>query len=129
MELEPEANLIVLHVEVFGKERSRIIRMALDTGSTYTIIPWNVAEILGYDPASERRRVKLTTASGTERAPLLTLRRLRALGLEVENVEIVCHDLPPESAVDGLLGLSFLKYFDINLHFKRHSLELVDLHR
>jgi len=127
MELEPEANLIVVQAEVFGKDRSRIIHMAVDTGATYTMIPWDVAEVLGYDPASVRRRVKLTTASGTERAPLLILKRLRALGFEVENIDIVCcHDLPPESAVDGLLGLSFLKYFDINLHFKRHSLELVD---
>ena len=126
MELEPEANLIVVQAEVFGKERSRIIRMALDTGATYTIIPWDIAEVLGYDPASVRRRVKLTTASGTERAPLLTLKRLKALGCEVEDIDIVCHDLPPESTVDGLLGLSFLKYLDVNLHFKRRSLELED---
>jgi len=50
--IDPEANLIDVEVELFGKEKSRVLRMALDTGSTYVIIHWDVAEISGYDPAS-----------------------------------------------------------------------------
>lgn len=82
------------------------------------MIPWDVAEILGYDPARFRERVKLTTASGTEKAPLISVNKVRAMEFEVEDVAVVCHDLPPESAVDGLLGLAFLKHFNTDLPLK-----------
>jgi len=44
-----------------------------------------------------------------------------ALGHKAEGIEVACHDLP---AKDGLLGLSFLKHFDIDLHFKKGLLEI-----
>jgi len=47
-----------------------------------------------------------------------------ALGHKVDHVNVACHDLPPKSRVDGLLGLSFLKHFDINLYLKKGVLEI-----
>ena len=46
-------------------------KMALDTGATYTMIPWDIAEVLGYDPGASKDRVSLITASGVEKAPLI----------------------------------------------------------
>jgi len=96
--------------------------MALDTGASYLMVPWHVIEVLGYAPAKVRKKIGITTASGTEIAPLVTLDRVRVLGKSVANVEAICHDLPPQSPVDGLLGLSFLKWFDIDLHFRKGRL-------
>lgn len=123
MKLDPNAPLIALEVEIFRGEKSRIVRMALDTGATYLMLPWDVAEVLGYDPAASSKRISITTASGVERVPLLTLDRVKVLGKEVDRVEAICHSLPPQSAVDGLLGLSFLKHFDVDLHFLQRRLE------
>ena len=123
MKLDPDAPLIALEVEIFRGEKSRIVRMALDTGATYLMLPWDVAEVLGYDPAASPERISITTASGVERAPLLTLDKVKALGKEVDQVKAICHSLPPQSAVDGLLGLSFLKHFDVDLHFLQRRLE------
>ena len=79
--------------------------MALDTGSTYVLIPWDIAEALGYEPAYSKRKVDITTASGTEKAPLITVKRVSVLGKEVRDVACVVHDLPETSRVDGLLLL------------------------
>jgi len=98
--------------------------MALDTGSTYVLIPWDIAEALGYEPAYSKRKVDITTASGTEKAPLITVKRVSVLGKEVRDVACVVHDLPETSRVDGLLGLSFLKKLKLYLDFQAGILEL-----
>ncbi len=124
MKLSPEDNLIVVHVEIFYGDKSRIVQMALDTGATYLMLPWNVVETLGYNPLVSSDRIPMTTASGIETVPLFTLEKVRVLGNEVQNVKAICHSLPPQSAVDGLLGLSFLKHFDVSLHFLQGRLKL-----
>ncbi len=126
MELRPGEPAIIVPVEVFGEAASRIIDMAVDTGATWVVIPQHMARGLGYDPSLTQRRMQLATASSVEVVPLITVRAVRALGFQVENVEVVCHDLPRASRVEGLLGLSFLKNFDIDMHFKQGRLELRD---
>jgi len=123
MRIDPDAGLITLEVEVFRGSKSRIIRMALDTGATFLMLPWDIAAILGYDVAQIQERLSITTASGVEIVPLLTLERVRVLGQEIRRVKAICHNLPAQSAVDGLLGLSFLKHFDIDLYFRQGRLE------
>ena len=75
--------------------------MALDTGATYTIIPWDIAEAIGYEPAYSRKKVTIITASGAEKAPLIVVDRMSVFGREVEGVECVVHDLPETSRIDG----------------------------
>lgn len=126
MELDPQAPLIVVPVELAGDQGSRVVDMALDTGATYVLIPWHLAESLGYDPAVSPRKVRLTTASAVAVAPVITLKRMRALGHEQSDVVAACHDLPTGSRVEGLLGLSFLRRLDLDLHFKRRVLAARD---
>ncbi len=95
--------------------------MALDTGATYTMIPWEIAGALGYEPEKAKERVDMVTASGVERAPLVTLKSLSLGGEEAEKVQAPVHDLPPRSYLDGLLGLSFLRHFRINLELIPYS--------
>jgi len=44
----------------------RILHAAFDTGASSTIIPWDVAISLGYDPARVARRRRIVTGSGVE---------------------------------------------------------------
>jgi len=120
---DPDAPVITLYARL-SNSRTRRILMALDTGSTYVLIPWDIAEALGYEPAYSKRKVDITTASGTEKAPLITVKRVSVLGKEVRDVACVVHDLPETSRVDGLLGLSFLKKFKLYLDFQAGILEL-----
>jgi clan AA aspartic protease (TIGR02281 family) len=124
VKLDPQCSLITVEVEIFKGRKSRIVRMALDTGATYLLVPRSVLEGVGYRQASARTKIGVTTASGTERVPFVTLQRVAVLGKSVSKVPAICHDLPPQSPVDGLLGLSFLRWFDIDLHFRKGRLDL-----
>ncbi|MBI3324575.1 MAG: retropepsin-like domain-containing protein, partial [Candidatus Omnitrophica bacterium] len=104
-------NVVVLRVRLEGRgRRYAYLRMVLDTGASMTIIPWDAAEALGYDPARTKRRVRFMTGSGMEAAPVLTVKTMEASGVRINRVPVLCHDLPQRSLVDGLLGLSFLKH-------------------
>ena len=98
--------------------------MVLDTGAMLTVIPIETALAIGYDPATVTKRVELVTVSGVEFVPQLTIRAVRCLGQVVRNVDAVCHDLPSQSPVKGLLGLNFLRHFDVHLNFLHKSLML-----
>jgi predicted aspartyl protease len=85
------------------------VRLAIDTGATSSMINWDVAILLGYDPASSKERIQVTTGSGLEFAPRITIKKFQALGRLLENFPILCHTLPPSATVDGLLGLDFFR--------------------
>lgn len=85
--------------------------MALDTGAVTTLIPVEIALAIGYDPAQVKKRVEVITVSGVEFVPEMTVRAVRCLGQTVRNLNVVCHDLPAQSPVKGLLGLNFLTHF------------------
>ena len=121
---DPDEPVIVLDVTIQGSKGKRKISSALDTGATFTIIPWEVADILGYQPHFCREKTGVITASGTEYAPVITLQSLMCLGMEVKNLKVIVHDLPPESYVDGLLGLNFLKNFRVCLDFREGILSI-----
>lgn len=123
---DPQAPVIVVYVTLQGR-LVQTARMAVDTGATYTMIPWEIAEALGYEPERTKERINMVTASGVERAPLITLSSISLGGDEVKEVPTLVHDLPPRSYVDGLLGLGFLRHFRIDLDFAEGVLELTTI--
>jgi clan AA aspartic protease (TIGR02281 family) len=86
----------------------------LDTGATYTSVSRRVADTLGI--SSREGSVRLSTASGVIQAPLALLDEVDVGGAVARHVPAVIHDLPnaPPTIV-GLLGLSFLERFRVNL--------------
>jgi aspartyl protease family protein len=118
------APVIVLRVTLEGEDIKKKIDMALDTGATYTMVPWDIADVLGYEPGISKELVPVVTASGVERAPLITVRSLNVLGVTAHNIKTIVHDLPEKSYVDGLLGLSFLREFKVCLDFQEGVLEI-----
>lgn len=102
----------------------RDVVVALDTGATTTIIPTEIALALGYDLANPEGQMELLTVSGTVSAKLITVRELTAIGETVHDFNVLCHNLPGNSGIKGLLGLNFLRYFDVNISFSTGTIEL-----
>lgn len=120
----PLQGLIIIQAEVFGSSGSIVLRLALDTGATSTMI--NVAPLvtIGYDPALAPDRIEVTTGSGVEYAPRLEVSRIQALGQEQVDFPVLAHTLPPSASIDGLLGLDFLRGQTLNIDFSQGHLSL-----
>lgn len=85
-----------------------MLKLLVDTGSTYTILPVEVLEALGCNPTASKDHVRITTASGYVLAPRVAVSWFQALGRKRRNFRAVGHTLPPIGPIDGLLGMDFL---------------------
>jgi predicted aspartyl protease len=119
LSFDPRAGLIVVPVRLWGTAGDTIARLAMDTGATGSLVNWDIAVLLGYDPAATRERIRVTTGSSVEFAPQIVVQRVEALGRERTDFPIVCHTLPPSAAVDGVLGLDFFRGTRLILDFRR----------
>lgn len=122
--LDARQSVIICHAEIIGPRASLSLRMALDTGATYTMIPVEAAVVIGKEPLRSRRRIEIATGSGVEYVPLVKIPLFKAFGVEVHNMEVVCHTLPPASPVEGLLGLDFLRLAGMVIDFTRCVVEV-----
>lgn len=122
---DPNLGLIVLAAEVRGPVGSAILRLALDTGATVTLI--NAARLvaLGYGPGASERRVRVTTGSGVEYIPRISIRSLACLGARRSRFSVIAHTLPPSATVDGLLGLDFLRNHRLSIDFRKHEIHFM----
>ena len=123
---QPVSNLILIPVKVMGIDGNsfRDIEVALDTGATTTSIPIYVVSALGYNVSNPKGIVEVVTASGVEEAPVIEIKGLTAIGQTIENIEVMCRDLPVEAPVEGVLGLNFLMNFDVHISFLQGTIEL-----
>jgi predicted aspartyl protease len=121
---DPHEGLVIVQAEIVGISGTAILRLALDTGATTTLINLGMLVSLGYDPALSSDRVQITTGSGVEFVPRLIVKRLIALGSEQMDFSVLCHTLPPSAGVDGLLGLDFLRGNTLRVDFKEGAITL-----
>ena len=77
---DPKAGLVLVKTKFYGPRGDTVVNLALDTGATWTLISWETAVLVGYDPASIQQRTPITTGSGVEYCPKLNLQRVEALG-------------------------------------------------
>jgi len=120
-----QQGLVIVQAEVFGPAGSIVLRLALDTGATATMI--NVAPLVavGYDPSLVPDRVQVTTGSGVEYVPRLRVARIKVLGQERVHFPVLTHTLPPSSTIDGLLGLDFVRGQTLTIDFRQASVSLI----
>src|SRR5690349_1462123 len=112
---------IIVTAEVDGPSGTGILRLALDTGATRTLIDRTMLVTVGYDPAFAPGRIQVTTANGTAVVPEIPVAKLRALGQERAGFRVLCHTLPPGIGIDGLLGLDFLRGQVLTIDFRAGS--------
>jgi predicted aspartyl protease len=121
---DAQQGLILVGAELEGPHGTAILRLALDTGATSTLLNVAMLVALGYDPATEPDRVQVTTGSGVEYAPRVRVMRFKALGQERLRFPVLAHTLPPSAGVDGLIGLDFLRGTRLTVDFRRGCVTL-----
>ncbi len=126
VKFEVSDNIIRIGAEIHGPRAIIIASLALDTGASTTMLNTEILRMAGYDPARGSETL-LITGSTIPTARLLMIDRLDAAGQSVKNLEVVCHDLPDESELDGLLGLNFLCHFDLEINYSNATIVLKPL--
>lgn len=110
---DPKGRLLVVGGTLWGpRGATASLRLAVDTGSTETILMPEILDEIGYSPRQGEAITAIRSVVGVERGYLLRVARFRALGHEFSDFRIDAHDLPEGFGINGLLGLSFLRHFN-----------------
>ncbi len=120
--LDTTEGIILCKAKLTHKKQSIFIKLAVDTGASFVMI--SAESAIGIDPSKSMRHIEITTANGVVFVPVVKIPSFKCFGIELKNIEAVCHNLPPESCVEGLLGLNFLKRAKVILDFSKNIIEV-----
>ena len=91
--------LLVARAAIADRQGGAVaMRLLVDTGSNYPVLPVEVLEAAGCDTHHPVGRVQIVTANGTIVAPRVELPWFQCLGRRVESFSAVAHTLPPETS-------------------------------
>lgn len=114
---DPISNSIEVPVVLTNGERSLQTNFTLDTGAAFSVITPGIVEHLGLK--SSAQTVEVVTASGIEMASTVKIPELRVGRRSQKQAPCLVTQLPAEAGISGLLGLSYLRHYDIRLDFGR----------
>ncbi len=118
------AGLILCKAKLTNRKQSAFVKLVVDTGASITMVSVETALVIGIDPSKSRRHLEITTAGGIVFAPIIKIPSFKCFGFEIKNIEAVCHNLPPQSPVEGLLGINFLKKAKVIINFSNNIIIL-----
>jgi clan AA aspartic protease (TIGR02281 family) len=120
--LERLGSLFVVTIQV---NETRSARLILDTGASHTILSRAIARDLGLLSLRPVTSVTMHTVGGSVQADMVHVDSIRIAGAEVRNSIAAIHDLPDAPPdIEGLLGLSVLRQFEVTLDTARNRLHL-----
>ncbi len=122
---KPKSQIVLVEIKLshHGKECS--IPAALDTGAAFTVIDPDLVRYLDIDPSKTACKTKIVTATKPEFCPSVMIEKVSCLGRTVKKLRVICHRLPKETNLQGLLGGDFLSHFDIRINYRKGFVELV----
>jgi predicted aspartyl protease len=111
--------LIGVDALIAGPSGNARVTLIVDTGAARTTVVPRVAEAIGYSPELRMVWSVTRTAVGEEHGYMVRA-VVEALGLRVRPHPIVVADLGYD--IDGLLGIDFLRHFEIGISFAKGSI-------
>ena len=121
--LENQDSLIRIDAQIGKSDFS----LALDTGATHTVIDLTVMLMNGYNLNDVVRTVDFETAKGSIEAYVFKVRKLKALGRIMHEVEVSSYDFIGNNVIfdiDGVLGLDFFKGTSLKIDFNNFVITL-----
>lgn len=110
---DPADDLLIVPARVTGPSgRTLPLHVAIDTGSSETVVTPEFIDALGYNPRHGESITTVRAAVGKEHGYTLRVVRFTALGYSIPDFRIHVFDLADGFGIDGLIGLSFLRQFN-----------------
>jgi predicted aspartyl protease len=125
---DPKAPLLIFPCHIEYRRRGRAWQ-PLDTGASTTIIRESILRAIGYASESLTELATFGDASQSHLAPKVTLKSFSLADAKVENLEALCYTIPEEHGIHGVIGLNFLRHFNLALNFERGILTLERLRK
>ena len=120
--LERLGSLFVVTIQV---NETRSAKLIVDTGASHTILSHAIARDLGLFSLRPVASVTMRTVGGSVQADMVHVDSIRIAGAEVRNSLAAIYDLPDAPPdIEGLLGLSVLRQFEVTLDTARSRLHL-----
>jgi aspartyl protease family protein len=123
--INPSSGPIVVDASLSGPAGQADVRLILDTGATTSLIRSTILVAVGYDPDASPDRVQVAMGGGVQSLPRITLNRLSALAHHRLGFLVLSHSILPDVAIDGLLGLDFLRGTILTIDFPAGQITLV----
>lgn len=117
--------MIVVTAVLHSRDSTAMARLGVDTGATYTCLRPRAVDSLGFDSSLPHPTTRITFGTESKELPRMELLALKCMGKARERFEVLIHDFPREFAVDGLLGLDFLRAFEMRVDFPNGTIELL----
>lgn len=106
--LEKHGNLLYTNGAVKGNGIIVAVKLLIDTGSSYTILPFATLIKIGRDPSFIKPTVQIVAANSLFVAPKVKVEWIHAFGLKFESFSVLAHNLPSAFYADGVPGMDFL---------------------
>jgi len=116
-------NLFLTSAALHKGPRSKFIRLLVDTGSQFTVVPPAILMAAGYDPGAQADRQPLVSVTGVESVPVVVVDRFSCLGEVHREFAVLSHALPFDAYVDGILGMDFLRRFHFKIDTRNGTIE------
>jgi len=101
------------------------VSMLVDTGASLVVVSESIAKKLGIEDTSGMPEIPVVLADGRVTTAIpFTLNSVEVGSSKARDVEAAISKRPPGSDIDGLLGMSYLKYFHVKFDTKENCLIL-----
>jgi predicted aspartyl protease len=125
--LEERQNFLLAKAAVGSNDGyAKVVKLLIDTGANFTVLPPDLLTEAICDLANPLRRTRIAAASGVIQVPVVEVPWFSCIGKRVERFLVLALKLPAAAALDGLLGMDFLKMHGAILNIKRSRVEWED---
>jgi predicted aspartyl protease len=102
-----------------GDDCLKVVKLLIDTGANFTVLPPDLLIEVGCDLDNPLRRTQIAAAGGLIQVPIVEVPWFNCVGKRVAYFPVVALKLPAAVALDGLLGMDFLKMHGAILNIKQ----------
>ena len=113
---------MVVEAEVVGPLRSSRARLVVDTGAAATTLTPQVVAKIGYSRRDGYRKASVHTAIGEEHGYWLRVAELTVLNVTTSDVALTVFPLGHD--IDGLVGMNFLRHFNVEIQPEERLIHL-----
>jgi predicted aspartyl protease len=110
---------------VGGPGGTKVVRLLVDTGSRYTILPVEILIAVGCDPTTSQDYVRLIAGNGIIVAPQVSVEWLNVFGHQIIPCAVIAHTIPFRQFFDGLLGMDVLTLLQAHINVPQQVIEVV----